>query len=112
MPMSPPRLCTTPNCPGRIQAGVCSVCGPKRRARDTRKGSTARGYDYRWQQFRLTYIAEHPLCVDCEAEGIVGPATDIHHERKLADHPEAKYDERYLKALCVPHHSKRTARGE
>lgn len=112
MPLTPPRLCSKPGCPGRVQGGVCSVCGPRSRPRDTRKGSTARGYDYRWQQFRLTYLAHHPLCVDCGAEGIVGAATDIHHKAKLRDRPEGKYDEENLMALCGRHHDQRTARGE
>ena len=85
---------------------------PRQRPRDTRKHAAARGYDYKWQTFRLRYLRQHPLCVDCEAEGRVGAATDVHHKQKLRDHPELKYDEDNLAALCSMHHDKRTARGE
>lgn len=84
----------------------------RQRPRDTRPHAAARGYDYRWQQFRERYLAEHPLCKDCEERGIVTPATDIHHIKKLKDHPDLKYDERWLRALCKADHDRRTARGE
>lgn len=98
-----------------VMSGACDRCGPKRRGNEydqQRGSSTERGYDYRWQQFRLRYLAQHPLCVDCEMEGIVGPATDVHHTRKLRDHPEAKYDEDTLMVLCKKHHDLRTRKGE
>jgi hypothetical protein len=30
------------------------------------KSTSARGYTYRWKQFRLAWLAEHPLCGDRE----------------------------------------------
>jgi len=39
-------------------------------------------------------------------------AQELHHILKLAEHPEAKYQEDNLMPLCRPHHSSRTARGE
>jgi 5-methylcytosine-specific restriction endonuclease McrA len=50
--------------------------------------------------------------VDCEQEGIVTAASDVHHKDKLSDAPERKYDEDNLMPLCKGHHDKRTARGE
>jgi len=46
------------------------------------------------------------------AAGIYEPAKEIHHIKKLKDHPELKYDENNLIGLCKMHHSVRTARGE
>ena len=110
MPYAPPRAC---HCGGVRINGVCQRCGPKRRDHDKRRGhAAARGYDYKWQRFRLYYLALHPLCKDCEAEGRVGAATDVHHRKKLKDHPELKYEEENLMALCSEHHDQRTARGE
>lgn len=115
MPSAPPTICNRPSCPGKVQAGVCSVCGPKRRQRDydrNRGTSTERGYDYQWQQFRKRYLAANPLCLDCKETGIIAAARDIHHKQKLCDHPELKYEEENLLPLCKMHHDKRTARGE
>jgi 5-methylcytosine-specific restriction protein A len=109
MPTSPPIACP---CGGLKRQGKCDRCGTTKRSDKQRGTSTQRGYDYRWQQFRITYLAQHPLCVDCEAEGIVSAARDIHHTRKLSEHPESKYDEDTLMPLCKRHHDRRTAKGE
>lgn len=79
---------------------------------DNRPSANARGYDYRWQKFRTTYLREHPLCTDCEANGLVRPATDVHHVAKLRDRPDLKYEPTNLIPLCSPCHDARTAKGE
>lgn len=110
MPNSPPQACP---CGGRRVAGqACERCGKGRRTKDTRKSSAARGYDYQWQQFRERYLRQNPLCRDCEGNGIVTAATDVHHIEKLRDRPEMKYEEENLMALCSRCHDQRTARGE
>lgn len=114
MPTAPPIACP---CGGRKVNGKCDRCNrgkqQSRREYDQRRGSsTERGYDAAWQRFRKGYLMAHPLCVDCEAMGIVAAARDIHHIAKLRDNPEAKYDESNLMGLCKMHHDMRTAKGE
>lgn len=114
MPNSPPTVCP---CGGRRTAGVCDRCGPVKRRNqkdyDRNRGTSCeRGYDYQWQKFRERYLMRNPLCCDCKEVGVIAAATDIHHVMKLKDHPEYKYDEAWLMALCKMHHDKRTARGE
>lgn len=110
MPSAPPTVCP---CGHKRYAGQpCERCGRGKRARDVRKHAAARGYDYRWQQFRANYLAQNPLCVDCEERGIVTAATDVHHIEKLRDFEEAKYECSNLKPLCHQCHSKRTSKGE
>ena len=78
---------------------------------DRQRGtSTERGYDGQWRKFRRGYFsrAENVVCKDC----LRAVATDLHHELKLADCPELKYDEGNLRGLCGRCHKKRTARGE
>jgi hypothetical protein len=43
---------------------------------------------------------------------IVRPATEPHHLKKVAQHPELRLVEENCRALCHEHHSARTARGE
>ncbi len=62
----------------------------------------------RWRNFRLHFLREHPLCNRCLTEA----ARDVHHVRKLADHPEDLLDETQCEALCHGCHSAATARGE
>jgi 5-methylcytosine-specific restriction protein A len=110
MPSAPPQACP---CGGRRVNGRCDRCGPKGRARDRERGTAAqRGYDYQWQKFRERYLAEHPLCMDCNAEGMTTAATDVHHKQKLRDRPDLKYEYDNLLALCSACHDYRTAKGE
>lgn len=43
---------------------------------------------------------------------MVRAAEHIHHKRKLADHPELKYEDGNLVPLCEVCHNRRTAKGE
>lgn len=83
---------------------------------DRRESAYRRGYDRRWERFREAYLREYPLCEDCLKQTLPGespqPATEVHHIRKLAEHPELKYVKSNLMGLCHRHHSIRTARGE
>lgn len=94
--------------------GLCEACKAKGegKRRDERQGSTARGYDARWQRFRLWYLRDNPLCQDCKEQDRITPATEIHHKQRLAKNPELKYLSENLVPLCHRCHSVRTARGE
>lgn len=47
---------------------------------DERRGSSNdRGYGAKWQKARLAYMAAHPLCVCCEANGRVTPTAMVDH---------------------------------
>jgi 5-methylcytosine-specific restriction protein A len=110
MPTAPPKAC---HCGGIRINGVCSRCKPMRRESDRQRGhAAARGYDYQWQKFRLYYLAMHPLCMDCEGQGLVAAAEHVHHVEKLSERPDLKYEEANLMPLCERHHNVRTARGE
>jgi 5-methylcytosine-specific restriction enzyme A len=77
------------------------------------RGSAAsRGYDAAWKRFRLGFLRSNPLCVDCLTAGHLTPATDVHHKRKLRDHPELRFDASKAMSLCHGCHSVRTANGE
>ncbi len=114
MPSRAPTACRRPGCPGLVQAGVCSVCGPLRRAsaaeHDEQRGTAAqRGYGGRWQRARAAYLAAHPLCAHCQQAGRVTAATDVHHIRPRRDGGSDRWDN--LLALCHSCHSKVTAGG-
>lgn len=114
MPSKPPTSCRKPGCRGLVRDGVCSVCGPLRRAadqaHDAHRGKPAeRGYDARWRHLREAFIRSHPYCVMCEREGIVTQADDIDHIVPIADGGRA-LDENNLQALCRAHHNEKTRR--
>jgi 5-methylcytosine-specific restriction protein A len=95
-------------------SGSCPTCGNgKRESRDAaeqhRRNVT---YGRRWKAFRLSYLMNYPLCVDCESEGVVRPATEVHHKRKVKEVPHLQYDHENLMGLCKRCHDERTGKGE
>src|ERR1022692_4714026 len=105
MPAAPKRPCAFPGCGELVTHGRCTAHTQKQ---ERRGGSTERGYDYVWQQFRDWFIRRHPLCADC---GIVA-TSDVHHVKKVRDYPELKRVEGNCLGLCHQCHAVRTARGE
>jgi 5-methylcytosine-specific restriction protein A len=119
MPHSAPKPCskggTTGTCNGLVRNGVCSVCGSQRthndRAYDKGRGTAhERGYDATWRKVRLMQLSEYPLCFDCNAQGYVVVATEVHHKRAIRDGGSNSFDN--LMSLCKPCHSKRTNAGQ
>lgn len=114
MPSKAPTVCRRPGCAGLVTAGVCSVCGPVRsRAQaehDERRGSAAsRGYDARWRKLRLMVLVDRPWCAECERNGRITLATDVHHKIARRDGGADVADN--LEPLCHSCHSQITAAG-
>jgi 5-methylcytosine-specific restriction protein A len=101
MPNKPLHFCRHPGCNRLTDKRLCDIHQAEEDKRyDEQRGSAAeRGYDHHWKRFRLRYLAKHPLCVRCEEQGRLTPATLIHHVVPLKD-GGAKYDESNLMALC------------
>lgn len=65
----------------------------------------------RWAARRSHQLATHPLCCDCDAEGVIAPAT-------VADHDPPHRGNQFvffngpLKSRCKPHHDKQKQREE
>ena len=66
----------------------------------------------KWLRLRRDTLTAHPLCQRCEAEGIITPATEVHHIRPVeeaityADKVQRMYDPHNLQALCHDCHVK------
>lgn len=118
MPWASKHPCGAPGC-GALVAGAAYCEAHIQQASaavqryDHERGSAAsRGYDRRWRRFREVYLRQHPLCVDCTGRGAVKAATEVHHPKKVKEHPELMYLESNCMALCHEDHSVRTMRGE
>ena len=57
-------------------------------------------------------FTEHPLCVDCEAEGRYVAATDVDHIIPAREYAGSFYDPSNFASLCHAHHSAKTARTQ
>jgi 5-methylcytosine-specific restriction protein A len=82
---------------------------PSRAEQDRERGSARqRGYDSRWEKARLAFLAEHPLCVTCEAKGIIEPATVVDHVIPHRGNVDLFWDPGNWQALCVACHNAKT----
>jgi 5-methylcytosine-specific restriction enzyme A len=100
----PNRLNTTPQ---RLTMACSSV-----NWRTGKEGSTARGYGYRWQQYRVRFLMDHPLCARCKAMGMVVEASVVDHVTPHRGDAALFWDERNHQALCKPCHDGAKAREE
>lgn len=112
-PSKPGRLCSKPGCRGIVRGGVCSGCGPvKRHGWKHTQTRQQRGYDAAWLRLRDRYIAEHPLCEQCEAEGRITIAEQVDHIREFAGRDDPlRLDWGNLRSLCERCHMTKTARS-
>jgi 5-methylcytosine-specific restriction enzyme A len=62
-------------------------------------------YNRKWQAFRLSFLAKHPLCVMCRAEGRVTAATVVDHIVPHRGDSAIFWREGNHQALCAPHHN-------
>lgn len=77
---------------------------------DARRGSAAqRGYGYKWQKAREVFLAEHPLCVRCQARGQLKPATDVDHIVPHRGDMSLFWRRSNWQSLCHSCHSAKTA---
>lgn len=66
----------------------------------------------KWMRLRRDVLTRHPVCQRCEAEGIMTPATEVHHIRPVeeaityGDKIQRMYDPHNLQALCHDCHVK------
>ena len=69
-----------------------------------RPSPSARGYDARWQRFRASFLASHPLCVMCLKQGLTTAATVVDHIIPHRGDRELFWREGNHQALCKTHH--------
>lgn len=66
----------------------------------------ARLYGRKWNKARKQYLAEHPFCVFCEAEGRrLSPATVVDHVSPHRCDPVLFWDVNNWQSLCETHHN-------
>jgi 5-methylcytosine-specific restriction enzyme A len=92
MPNRPARYRPTPKRPTPSEA--------------SRPTAAQRGYGWRWQQFRLSFLAEHPLCERCKPR--VVEATVVDHVTPHKGDAAAFWAGPFC-ALCDSCHSRKTA---
>ena len=74
--------------------------------------SAQRGYGHKWQQAREGYLRLHPLCVMCQADGVVMLATVVDHIEPHCGDQRLFWDSTTWQSLCSSHHSGAKQREE
>jgi 5-methylcytosine-specific restriction protein A len=107
MPSALKRVCA--GC-RRPVLGRCEACSKRKyKSQDERRGTAAsRGYDADWRRVRSLKLINNPLCEDCEEQGRVRVAQEVHHIRTIAARPDLRLSMSNLMSLCKPCHSRRT----
>lgn len=76
--------------------------------RESRPSARKRGYTRTWEKARLAYLRVHPLCVVCERESRLTPATVVDHVIPHRGDSYAFWDEANWQSLCGYHHNLKT----
>ena len=115
----PLKPCAYPGCKAfAIQSsGYCKVHAEikaKQKAiADRNRGTrTERGYSNRWLKASATYLAQHPLCVECLKQGITKPATEVDHIIPHKGNSQLFWDTNNWQSLCHECHSRKTVRED
>lgn len=109
------KFCLHRGCTTLVESGRCKKHSKdKQLARQQynkeRGSAAARGYDYRWQQYRIRFLALHPLCEKCLLKYRVVPATDVDHIIPVSGPDDPLFwDSDNHQALCHGCHSEKTA---
>ena len=118
MPTAPAKLCSHPGCNAKaIINGKCPAHQPKptdapikrERTKDKRPSAHKRGYDYRWNQARLAFLDEHPLCKHCQDKDMIVAATVVDHIIPHRGDQSRFWNQDNWQPLCKSCHDIKTA---
>ncbi len=111
MAIAPKRPCRASGCGGyAVVGGYCERHQDKIRQPDRERGtSSERGYGSKWRVARLQHLEFHPLCVRCEADGIVVAASVVDHIIPHKGNDKLFWDRKNWQSLCKPCHDSKTA---
>ena len=110
MPYKPKRPCAYPGC-GRL-AEREQYCAEHQKVMDKqynqyeRDPASNKRYGRAWKRIRDRYIKAHPLCEECQKQGKLTPAEEVHHILPLSRGGTNAEDN--LMALCHSCHARIT----
>lgn len=110
MPRKPPTPCSYPRCPRLTHGRYCdehAKLAEHNYRRYERDPEIDRRYGRQWRKIRARYVAEHPLCEQCQKEDRLTPTQEVHHILPLSKGGTHDFDN--LMALCKPCHSRISA---
>ncbi len=107
MPWKPKSICSYPGCNELTHDRYCSK--HKREINKERNNINSKIYNNRWRKASKAYLKENPLCVQCEKEGRLIPATEVDHIIPHCGDMKLFWNRSNWQPLCKSCHSKKTA---
>lgn len=109
------KFCPHRGCTTLVESGRCEIHSKDKQAArkqyDTNRPEWHDMYNSdRWRKARIRYLRDHPLCVECEKQGRLVPASVVDHVRDHKGDIDLFWDQRNWQGLCVKHHNSKTAR--
>jgi 5-methylcytosine-specific restriction protein A len=106
------RYCSYPGCNELVTHGRCEKhIKHSRKQYDNNRPEWHDMYnDPRYKQERLLFLRRHPLCVDCEKEGKIEPATRLDHIEDHKGNYQLFWNKDNWQGLCEHHHNSKTAK--
>ncbi|AKR57134.1 holin [Devosia sp. H5989] len=94
-----------PTAPKRFRLSSQPTRQAQRKVYDERRGSaTSRGYNHRWRKAARTFLQRHPLCLGCEAAGLVIEASLVDHVEPHRGDQSKFWDSKHWQPCCQWHH--------
>ena len=66
----------------------------------------------RWHALRRQWLAEHPLCAECERRGEIRMATDVDHVTPHKGDAKLFWSTANMQSLCARCHGRKSAREQ
>ena len=107
MPSRPKRPCSYPGCPKLTDGQYCedhAAVARRQYNKYERTPDINKKYGRAWKRIRDRHISLHPLCEQCEKDGRIVPAAEVHHILPVSKGGTHSRDN--LMSLCRSCHNK------
>lgn len=111
MPTTPKRPCRYPGCSDLCETGVFCKDHAMYATDHVRGNARERGYDTHWRRARGLFLRQNPLCVECQRNGKLTPATVVDHIVPHRGDKALFWDKQNWQPLCKSCHDRKTGSG-
>ena len=107
VPSRPKRPCSSPGCPKLTDGQYCedhAAVARRQYNKYQRAPDINKKYGRAWKRIRDRHITQHPLCEQCEKDGRIVPAAEVHHKVPISK--GGTHARENLMSLCRSCHNK------
>jgi 5-methylcytosine-specific restriction protein A len=117
MPVKSLKPCKYPCCPELTNNSYCEkhiyIKKEKSKQYDKNRPDYYNWYNSsRWRNAREIFLKLHPLCIECEKQGILTASNVVDHVKPHLGDYDLFWDTSNWQSLCAHHHSVKTSKYE